>query len=58
MVQLKDLQNDSDYEDLIDDVKTECTKYGEVRDIQIPRPKNSSNGIGNVFVEFQSVEES
>ena len=38
MVVPEELQDDQEYADLLEDVKEECSKYGEVEDLRIPRP--------------------
>ncbi|KAF8957475.1 hypothetical protein BDZ97DRAFT_1906809 [Flammula alnicola] len=38
MVTTDDLVDDADYGDLYEDVKEECSNYGEVDDLRIPRP--------------------
>ncbi|KAF8159687.1 hypothetical protein B0H34DRAFT_654826 [Crassisporium funariophilum] len=38
MVTPDDLNDDTDYGDLYEDVKEECGNYGEVEDLRIPRP--------------------
>lgn len=50
LVTNEDLEgSDEDYEDLVDDVKGECSQYGNVRAVEIPR-----TGLwkGTAFVEF------
>lgn len=44
------------YDDIVEDVREECQKFGTVRAVAIPRPKESLTGIGKVFVEFNNVE--
>ncbi|PPQ88715.1 hypothetical protein CVT25_009479 [Psilocybe cyanescens] len=38
MVTNEDLVDDADYGDLYEDVKEECSNYGDVEDLRIPRP--------------------
>lgn len=38
MVTSEDLFDDQEYGDIYEDVKDECSKYGEVEDLRIPRP--------------------
>lgn len=58
MITEQDLIEDEDYEDIRDDIKGECTKYGPVISLQIPRPVPDVTvpGLGKIFVEFASVE--
>uniref|UniRef100_A0A0N4ZXE1 Splicing factor U2AF subunit n=1 Tax=Parastrongyloides trichosuri TaxID=131310 RepID=A0A0N4ZXE1_PARTI len=59
MVTEEDLKNDEEYEDICEDIREECSKYGEVRSIEIPRPIEGLNvsGVGKVFIEFSSKAE-
>ncbi len=47
MIALSDLLNDDEYEDLLEDVREECTKFGTINSIYIPRPQPSENGETN-----------
>lgn len=38
MVAPEDLVDDDEYEEIVDDVRDECSKYGQVKSIEIPRP--------------------
>jgi splicing factor U2AF subunit len=63
MVAPEDLVDDEDYEDIVEDIKEECSKYGTVKSLEIPRPVKSEtgeapevgSGVGKVFVEFDNV---
>jgi len=57
MVMPEDLEDEEEYEDILEDVKEECGKYGRVRSLEIPRPIKGVEvpGIGKIFVEFESV---
>lgn len=59
MVQPEELVDDEEYEDIVDDIKEECAKYGYVKSIEIPRPLDGVDvpGLGKVFVEFASPED-
>jgi len=50
MVTAEELQNDEEYNDIVEDTKEECAKFGEVLSIAVPR--NGEPGTGLVFVEF------
>jgi hypothetical protein len=39
MVTRADLQDDQEYIDIVEDVKAECSQYGAVKDVLIPRAK-------------------
>ncbi|KAH8358192.1 hypothetical protein KR084_007447 [Drosophila pseudotakahashii] len=59
MVLPEELLDEEEFEDIRTDIKSECTKYGEVRSIKIPRPigLTPQRGCGKVFVQFESVED-
>lgn len=44
MVVTEDLTDDQDYADLFEDIKEECSKYGVVEDLRIPRPVKRDKG--------------
>ncbi|XP_071796582.1 splicing factor U2AF 50 kDa subunit-like [Asterias amurensis] len=60
MVTPDDLKDEDEYEDILDDVRDECGKYGAVRSIEIPRPIEGMDipGCGKIFVEFSNTMES
>uniref|UniRef100_T1INQ3 Splicing factor U2AF subunit n=1 Tax=Strigamia maritima TaxID=126957 RepID=T1INQ3_STRMM len=53
----EELRDDEEYEDILEDIREECNKYGVVRSLEIPRPIDGIDvpGLGKVFVEFNSV---
>lgn len=54
------LRDDQEYREIFEDIETECRRYGEVRNVVIPRPHPSGapvNGLGKVFVEFGHAEQ-
>ncbi|XP_022185119.1 splicing factor U2AF 50 kDa subunit isoform X1 [Nilaparvata lugens] len=53
----EELQDELEYEDICEDIKEECGKYGNVRSLEIPRPIEGVDvpGCGKVFIEFNSV---
>ncbi|GIY23072.1 splicing factor U2AF 50 kDa subunit [Caerostris darwini] len=57
MVVPEELMDEEEYEDILEDIKEECTKYGTVKSVEIPRPIEGVDvpGCGKVFVEFNSV---
>ncbi|CAG8578720.1 17337_t:CDS:10 [Acaulospora morrowiae] len=58
MVTPEELVDDEEYEDIVDDVREECSKFGQVVDMKIPRPgQGSATGVGKIFVRFESIEE-
>uniref|UniRef100_A0AAY5K7T7 RRM domain-containing protein n=1 Tax=Esox lucius TaxID=8010 RepID=A0AAY5K7T7_ESOLU len=56
MVMPEELMDDEDYEEILEDIKEECCKYGSVRSIEIPRPIDGVEvpGCGKIFVEYVS----
>ena len=55
MVNLKDLEDEDEYDDLICDVREECKDFGKVLEVKIPRseiPGEIVSGLGKIFVEF------
>ncbi|CAJ0576405.1 unnamed protein product, partial [Mesorhabditis spiculigera] len=56
MVGEDELKNDEEYEDIMEDIREECNKYGVVVSVEIPRPVDGVviPGVGKVFVEFVS----
>lgn len=45
-----------EYEDILEDIREECSKFGEVKSLEIPRPVPGVEvpGLGKVFIEFTS----
>ncbi|RDW85002.1 U2 snRNP auxilliary factor [Coleophoma cylindrospora] len=59
MVTAEELIDNDDYEEICEDVKEECEKYGKVLDMKVPRPSGGSrqsNGVGKIFVKFDTPE--
>lgn len=62
MVEPDELKDDEEYEEIVEDIAEECSKYGTVKSIEIPRPSKLGDnepvpGLGKVFVEFDSATE-
>lgn len=57
MVVPEELMDEEEYEDILEDIREECTKYGSVKSVEIPRPIEGVDvpGCGKVFVEFNSI---
>lgn len=55
MVTPIELQDDSEYRDIKEDVKEECAQHGRVVQVVIPRIKDgfSAAAEGHIFVEFE-----
>jgi splicing factor U2AF subunit len=58
MVVPEELTKDDEYKDIVDDIDSECQKYGIVKSVVIPRPAEGKvvPGLGKVFVEFEAPE--
>ncbi|KAL8937560.1 MAG: hypothetical protein Q9211_003621 [Gyalolechia sp. 1 TL-2023] len=59
MVTAEELIDNEDYQEICEDVKEECEKYGEVLEMKIPRPSGGSrqsNGVGKIFVKYDNAE--
>ncbi|GJT61425.1 splicing factor U2af large subunit B isoform X3 [Tanacetum coccineum] len=57
----KELVNDEYYEDILEDMKTECGQFGTLVNVIIPRPNPNGNqvsGVGKVFLEYADTESS
>ncbi|XP_048102457.1 splicing factor U2AF 65 kDa subunit-like isoform X2 [Alosa alosa] len=59
MVMPEELVDDEDYDEILEDIREECCKYGIVRSIEIPRPVDGVEvpGCGKIFVEYASAVE-
>uniref|UniRef100_K7FLK1 Splicing factor U2AF subunit n=1 Tax=Pelodiscus sinensis TaxID=13735 RepID=K7FLK1_PELSI len=64
MVLPEELLDDEEYEEIVEDVRDECSKYGVVKSIEIPRAvevrdswaqPGAGRALGRIFVEFTSV---
>ncbi|THD26264.1 Splicing factor U2AF large subunit [Fasciola hepatica] len=57
MIDPNELEDDEEYEDIVEDVRAECSKYGVVRSLEIPRPIPGVEvpGVGKIYVEFASL---
>lgn len=55
MVTAAELNDDAEYFDIKEDVSTECSEYGQVLTVIIPRVKEGypPSNEGLIFVEFQ-----
>jgi len=68
MVAIEELVNDQDFEEIVEDIKDECGKFGQVEEVKIPRPVANDKGkvdakaseavkdLGKVFVLFDKEE--
>ncbi|KAF2756623.1 hypothetical protein EJ05DRAFT_70415 [Pseudovirgaria hyperparasitica] len=58
MVTAEELMDNDEYKEIVEDVKDECSKYGPVLDIKVPRPSGARQnpGVGKIFVKFDKPE--
>ncbi|KAI9828783.1 MAG: hypothetical protein M1832_001888 [Thelocarpon impressellum] len=59
MVTPEELIDNDEYEEICEDVKEECEKFGKVLDLKVPRPAGGSRqsaGVGKIFVRFENSE--
>ncbi|KAI9467926.1 hypothetical protein H4R22_002863 [Coemansia sp. RSA 1290] len=62
MVTPAELADNAEYEDIMEDVREECSTFGAVVDLVIPRnsaesPDEKVPGVGKIFVKFSSISE-
>ncbi|KAM3285888.1 splicing factor U2af large subunit A isoform X1 [Capsicum chacoense] len=61
VVSVDELNDDDDYQDILEDMRVECGKFGALLNVVIPRPNPSGEptpGLGKVFLEYADVESS
>ncbi|PNS20868.1 hypothetical protein CAC42_2799 [Sphaceloma murrayae] len=59
MVVADELIDNDEYEEICEDVRDECSKYGTVLDLKIPRPSGGSrqaNGVGKIYLKYDTTE--
>lgn len=59
MVTAEELMDNDEYEEICEDVREECSKFGIVADLKVPRPSGGSRqsaGVGKIFVKFDTVD--
>lgn len=59
MVTAEELLDNDDYEEICEDVQDECSKFGKVEALKVPRPSGGSRqsaGVGKIFVKFDTNE--
>ncbi|MEN2496820.1 MAG: U2 small nuclear RNA auxiliary factor 2 [Marteilia pararefringens] len=56
IIEVDDLRDDEEYEDICEDIRQECEKFGTVVSLEIPRPVDGQEvqGLGKVYVEFEN----
>ncbi|PHH54611.1 Splicing factor U2AF 50 kDa subunit [Ceratocystis fimbriata CBS 114723] len=60
MVTPEELLDNEDYEEICEDVHEECSKFGTISELKIPRPTSGSSkqspGVGKIYVKFETKE--
>ncbi|KAL7269689.1 hypothetical protein RUND412_007635 [Rhizina undulata] len=57
MVTPDELIDSEEYEEICEDIREECLKFGKLIDMKIPRPSGGSRqtvGVGKIFVRFEN----
>lgn len=54
MLTLQDLEDDEEYKDILEDTQDECSSFGTLKNIVIPR---TGPGATKIFLEYMSVED-
>ena len=55
------IEDEDKYNEIKDDIKNECEKYGKILDIFMPRKDvedNATPGMGNAYVMYEDIEQS
>jgi splicing factor U2AF subunit len=60
-VTVEELADDDDYEDILEDMREEASRFGKVDAVHVPRPSGGANsedppGVGLVLIEFADSE--
>ena len=56
-----DIEDEDKYNEIKDDIKNECEKYGKIIDVFMPRKDvedNATPGMGNAYVMYEDIEQS
>ncbi|EMC95127.1 hypothetical protein BAUCODRAFT_526859 [Baudoinia panamericana UAMH 10762] len=59
MITPEELMDADEADEILEDVKEECAKYGAIIDVKMPRPSSGSrqsNGIGKIYVKYEKPE--
>ncbi|KAI9312601.1 hypothetical protein BX666DRAFT_1865768, partial [Dichotomocladium elegans] len=59
MVTPEELEDDDEYQDIWEDVSEECSKFGTIVDMKIPRPSKNGvvPGLGKIYIRYETVEQ-
>ena len=55
------MEDEEEFREFYEDIRDECSKYGRVMSLAIPRKDESGEdtaGMGNAYIEFYTIEES
>jgi len=61
MVTPEELMDPEEYDEICEDIRDECQKFGKLVDIKVPRPSGGSRqtaGVGKIFVRFETLDSS
>ncbi|KAF2764771.1 hypothetical protein EJ03DRAFT_331555 [Teratosphaeria nubilosa] len=59
MITPEELMDADEADEILDDVKEECAKYGSLLEVKMPRPtggSRQSNGIGKIYIKYDAPE--
>ncbi|KAI7118815.1 hypothetical protein KC352_g33471 [Hortaea werneckii] len=59
MITPEELMDANEADEILDDVKDECAKYGTMLDVKMPRPSSGNrqnNGIGKIYIKYEQPE--
>lgn len=59
MVTADELLDPEEYDEICEDIRDECQKFGSLVDMKVPRPSGGSRqaaGVGKIFVRFETQE--
>ncbi|ORX95423.1 hypothetical protein K493DRAFT_219234 [Basidiobolus meristosporus CBS 931.73] len=59
MVMPEELDDEDEYQDILEDVGEECSKFGRIVELRVPKPIQGQTvpGVGKVFIQYESKEE-
>jgi splicing factor U2AF subunit len=57
MVTVEEINDDEEYRDILSDIFTECSKFGSLQDVKIPRRKDGHQSEGSVFLKYTSPQD-
>ena len=61
LVSIDELRDDQEFEDIYQDIRDECGKFGAIVNLVIPRPNSKGEevpGLGKAFVEYVDTQSS